>query len=141
MPDKALGRQAVDVEFGGKRYSASPLTLGDIGDLRMHVKRQRVRVFLEEAARANLRPDFVAKTVGELMITSPSDGAIMDEGSLRYVIYLSLKHKHPDIREQDIDLELADLERLNAIIQAISIPVVSAEATTANPPTGRPTSG
>jgi len=128
--DVILGTDAVTVKLNGKEYSATPLTLDDFGRFRSWVKRQRLETFMAAPGSGKLSPSqFGAVVTGVLSAGPTSDGESVSDDVLaemgteegqQYLLFLSLKKRHPELKMSDLELSFSDMTNLIQVVSRIS---------------------
>lgn len=134
--DDVLGNQEIKVTIGGKEYVASTLTIGDFKAFRQRVKRDSLSLLLESGKEAGLGgkeltdaiksvltsgPDVVLDKDGKVeSVKDPAIDAMGTEDGMLYILYLSIKKKHPDVKLEDLDISLGELVQLTDVIAQIS---------------------
>ena len=136
-----FGAGGITVEFGGKKYQASPLKLADFAEFRAWIRDEKLTSFMRAAKKAVLSPkqfsagvDAIADAPmkigrdeeGNLTADDPMALEMTTETGLRYLLWRSLLHKHPKVRLEDIDLEYAEIAQVIEVVTkltGLSIPV------------------
>lgn len=133
---KAAGAGVV-VTIKGKEFVVSPLTMGDLSDFQMELRRQKLRLVNDVAdswtpeERADMRRD---------IINTPIDAEEMQRemnslGGFRYILWKCLS-KGNQITQEEVGqlVGLSEMEQLSPIIEAIS---GTGDKTPTNPPSGQ----
>lgn len=119
-------RKHTKIKIGGKEFVFSELSISDFAQFRARVAKQREKT--KDKRRERLIED--AKKIGDidpLKLLEKLDEPITDEDveaemdtieGMGYLIYLSLKYKHPEITEEQVAdiVSISDLEDITAAI-------------------------
>jgi len=119
-----IQKRSVKIEINGKEYEASELTLKDFEMLKEYPITKKVESFMRSSRNANLPPSVISETItklyGELDNQAEQEKYFGSASGMRLFVWLSLRHKHPQLQLDDIDFPLSDLERVSTAITAIS---------------------
>ena len=120
---KAAGR-GVEVEIDGKKWTVSPLTMGDLADFQSHVRGQRLATLREHLAGLSEEQQ---RDLILAVINTPVDGDEMDRematfAGFRFLLWKSLGKAHTDLELDAVGqmLDAKAIAELLAVIQGIS---------------------
>jgi hypothetical protein len=97
---------SINFEIGGKEYKLSPLTFADFGTFENWLRGNRIKealAALPDEAGENLRVTTIRQLADMPISTAAVMAAMSDSFSgIGYVVYLSLKHNHPEMTYEDV---------------------------------------
>jgi len=128
--DQVVGATKIELNIGGKTYTASPLTIGDFGEFRSWVKREKLSLFLKASKDAGLDSKERSEQIDRIMNLRPQveDGDVTDivleemgtEQGMMYILYLAIRKNHPEVKPEDLDVSLGELASLVDVIGQIT---------------------
>jgi len=154
--DVVLGKGGAFVTIHGNRYDLSPLKLDDFAEFRSYVKKERLAIVFEAARESGVSLSDMASVIEGIASAAPKDSgkkdeegnpvvedavieAMSTESGLQYLIYLSIRKKHPEITTADLDLGYKDLSELSTILSIITgLPTGEEEKKDTVPPESKP---
>jgi len=153
--DVVMGEGGISVKIGDKTFKASPLKIGDFAKFRAWVREQKLSVFMKSASEIGLDPKIFSagidrilsptravtrdEATGEMVADDPVINEMFTEGGLAYLLWLSIKKKHPKVKLEDIAVGFDDMVKLVELVTRLSglaLPEGGEEADAeGNPPT------
>ena len=134
--DVVLGKGGAQIKIGGKEVELSPLRLSDFAEFRGWVKKRKLALIFEAAKESgtpltemdgvldhiiNARPTVVGTDEdGSPKVVDVAIEEMSTEEGIRYLLYLSLRRKQPDIKLVDIDVPYTKLVDLSSILGKIT---------------------
>lgn len=128
---------SIEIQLGGQPYQMRPLTIADLGEFENWV-RQKIIANTMHAAR-DLPPmdrrDLTSESINAASrVTYDSreaQGMMQSIEGAGQLMYLSLRHKHPDITREVIVGQLANVQQFSELAESlmkISAPTLSGDA-------------
>ena len=128
---------SIDFKLGERTYKFSPLTLGDIAEFESWVKSRRLDAALSALGDvpAAERTQMIIQMVGDInpMVVQSEMGSM--SGS-QHLLWLSLRHLNPDITKKEVgdNVNINNVDELNALLDALMSGGGKSEGTDNNPP-------
>ncbi|HAI11074.1 MAG TPA: hypothetical protein DCM28_05175 [Phycisphaerales bacterium] len=115
----------IEIELGSKTYKMRPLTIADLGDFENWV-RQKIIANSMHAARdlpARDRRDLTSEAINAASrVTYDSreaQGMMQSIEGAGQLIYLSLRHEHPDITREQVVSKLANVQQFSNLADSL----------------------
>jgi len=108
--------------FGDKEYELSPIGIRDLSALKEYIKGRRIQLIQKNVPNVNERIELILRITGMVVDETKE---LDDFDNLKYILWLSLVRKQPDITLEDTEkiFEEGDIVEITAIItQMIKTP-------------------
>ncbi len=124
MPDlmRAAGEN-ITVELGGKEYTLSPITIGDLAAFEKRVKEEKLQRFLDVALRVGMdkeeRIEGITRILSIPFTSEDFATALSTIDGVRFLLFRSLRRNHKHFKIEQID-KMGNLEDLMTVVNSIS---------------------
>jgi hypothetical protein len=125
--DQIFGLETIPIKLGEKEFTGSPLTAADLGEFRSWIKKRRIALVLEAyAGRIDQATGLVERILKDSPKVSRENGRAMIEDSvldevatedgMRYILWLSLRKAHKDLKLESLNLPVPVLREATTLI-------------------------
>lgn len=124
MSTEMMTLQTFEITLGGRKYTASQLSLKDLADLRTFAKQKKLGVLIGAAKDSGTPLSEIADALANVANTGGGPDGVVDltvEDNIRYMVYLALRRNHRSLKLDELDFALDDLKSVAEAIEAITV--------------------
>ena len=131
-----FGKGGITVTIEGKEYKASPLRVKDFAAFRAWIRDSKLESFMRAAKMAELDGESFSKGIdsilstpmrvgrdektGQVIADDPVLSEMFTEAGLSYLLWLSIKKKHPKVELDIIDIGYEELVKLVEVVTKLT---------------------